>query len=169
MIWFQKHNISVDDTSKAMSFINKYFETNKCCEDTQCEHPQNQTDNELFNHNEVKSFKETFYKALRSFLNRDYKLIYEKSWAYFATELNDFTWHDHLNYRINYEKVEEFSGIIYLNRSDRGTLFEDDNFFWSIKPKVNHWYIWPSHIRHTPQVGKTENMRYIIATAVGVK
>jgi hypothetical protein len=171
MIWFEKHNIDPEDTIKTISFINKYFETNKCCEEhPKCEHPKSQTDNMLFNNEEVGVFRNSFYKALKSFLKKDYQLVYEKAWSYFATELNDFTWHDHVNNRgTNIEKIEEYSGIIYLNHSNRGTLFEDDNFFWSIKPKINHWYIWPSHLQHTPQLGKTENMRYVIATAVGVK
>ena len=153
---------------ESINVINKYFQTNKCCElHPSCSHPKEQTDINLFNNNNksIQILKNTFYDSVKLYLKKDFELIYEKAWGYFTKTMNYAEWHNH----VNDDNLVEIPGIDYLSKTNRGTMYESENFIWSTKPKLKTWYLWPSNIQHTPQLGETESVRHIIATAIGVK
>jgi len=175
MIFNKDYSEAISDevVAETIDIINKYFSTNKCCENyPKCLHPKQQTDTKLFNvdNKSIKVMKNTFYDAVKLFYPNTFEVIYEKAWGYFANDLPELTWHNHITEPENGDTFSaEISGILYLTKTDRRTIFDTKNFTILTKPKLKTWYIWPSELQHTPQIGKTDDVRYVIATSIGVK
>ena len=58
---------------ESINVINKYFQTNKCCElHPSCSHPKEQTDIILFNNNNksIQILKNTFYDSVKLYLKK---------------------------------------------------------------------------------------------------
>jgi len=139
----------------------EYLKKHPCCNDTNCNHPAFQSDNELWKNKNFYPISE----KIASIIFNNYKKKFSlqmRMWVYFqkkGTILDKYEWHNH--YR-NQTK-EEFSFIIYLSNTDLGTLFKENNNIVKLKPKKNILYAWESKYVHTPELGKHPENRVVIA------
>ena len=162
------------DSNELIEVAKNYLETNKCCVDyPNCQHPVHQSDTKLFDLNEQNIFK--LKKQLFDYFGHQ-NVMYINSWVYKRDKGPNTggVWHNHssnptyspISTQQNY-KVK--SCILYLNDTNLGTEFEDENFFIRIKPKKMIWYIFDGTLHHKPEYGHLEKDRYVISCDVILK
>lgn len=153
------------DNKKLVNVFKKWLKDNTCCKNyPNCYHPKIQSNNYALNINddEVIKIKDILYQTLNYFLG-SHKIINERTWILYvpANQFITSKWHNHLIKK--YKEYEQVSALCYLTETDIGTEFEDVNYKVQIKPKLHHWYIWPSNILHKPIRKKTNKDRMILA------
>ena len=153
------------DNKKLISVFKRWLKSNSCCKKyPKCGHPKIQSNNYALDiqHEEVDKIRDVLFQGLRYFLG-PHKVVNQRAWILYVPSNETITskWHTHLLKK--YKDYEQVSALTYLTKTDIGTQFEDVNYKVEIKPKLNHWYFWPSKVAHKPMRKKTNKDRMILA------
>ncbi len=168
MIHIKKILINLS-TKSLLEDVKDYIKNNKCCSIyPNCSHPKTQSDINLLNDERFKELKEEIIsKLLQTFKNEKSMNINLMCWAYWQEKGNgiqEHKWHDHLMEN----KENQVSFIIYLTSTNLGTLFLDENKDkYLLVPDLGKMYVWDSKYLHSPDVGKINEDRIIIAGSFG--
>lgn len=161
------HKIDQNCINYLIKYIDNYILNNRCCNNyPNCIHPKEQTDPNLLYVNDkfIDIVRNDMFDKFKMFVKEDkLNITYLKCWAIKNTGSNKHYWHDH-NLR-NSDKDVSF--IMYLSDTTLGTEFETNHYTMITKPKKFTWIFFNSDILHSPQIGKENNMRYVIAGAIG--
>ena len=159
---FKKFNLIVKNNLKEKSI--KYLKNNPCCKYfPNCTHPHFQSDPNLWNNS-------NFYyinKQIFSIIFDHYKKVLKidcKMWVYLQNKnsiLKEYQWHNHSEG----EAKDQLSFLIYLTKTEIGTLFKINNKIFELKPEINTLYLWDSKYEHTPKIGKHPKDRVVLAGA----
>jgi hypothetical protein len=149
------------------SYIDNYIVEHRCCNNyPNCTHPKEQTDANLLHGNDeiIDIIRNDMFDKFKMFVQQDkLNITYLKCWALKNKGSSQLNWHKHnLN---NSDK--EISFIMYLSDTTLGTEFETNNYKVITKPKKFTWIFFNSDVSHQPQMGIEDNMRYVLAGAIG--
>ncbi len=146
-----------DYETLAIEYLKKY----PCCSKENCTHPPLQSDNELWKDKDFYPIGEKIASIIFDHCKKKFSLQM-RMWVYFqkkGTILDKYEWHNHYRNKTK----EEFSFLIYLSKTDLGTLFKKNNNIVKLKPKKNILYAWESKYEHTPELGKHTQNRVVLA------
>lgn len=131
----------INDQKFRKKIIN-YTLQNKCCLQTNCNHPKYQSNASL--HLSIDVFKNSILKELNFNI--------KKLWSFWVPKGSRTleSWHKH---------GECFSCLMYLTENDIITKFEN----FEIKLKPNNWLVWDENLLHTPEEGIVKKDRLVIA------
>ena len=155
------------DNEKLIKAFKDYLNTHKCCPEhgtPKCEHPPEQSAPGALNieDEEVKKLKKIYFDCLKEIFG-DFTILKTRSWILFCKKGDVIPNNWHIHYENVYRGFKQISGICYLTKTQVPTQFQDEHFLFETRPKLNHWYTWPSEIFHRPKTMDVENDRMIIA------
>ena len=164
---FDLDPIYYDLESKLITKLNNYIKNNKCCDDKLCKHPEMQSNSYLFDEQDeiIQILKDSLYEGVKK-LYTEYKVVTMDAWTLkrLKGDCNTGVWHNHKD-----EDRKILSSIFYVNDTNLGTEFEDENFIYKLKPKKFRWCIFDSKLNHRPENGYLSNDRYVISCDIGIK
>ena len=137
------------------SKILNYTKENPCCYGyPNCNCPKHQSHAHL--HHAIPELRESLYNALdKCKLNCEITHM----WSFVTFNNSEV---DSINHNHQVSNNKEYTGLLYLTKTDIGTVFDDE----VITPKINTWYIWDSKLYHRPNNGITEKNRIVISTGL---
>jgi len=163
------------NNKKLIRDIKNYQKNFPCCKNfPTCPHPRFQTDPRLHLH--LPALASSYFDNLKKYLKDthpsndrpEYTRVHFKMWAFISKD--KFTskyWHQHALFKDN---TLEISSLMYLTETKMGTMFDVKHLKIYLKPQLNTWFFWPSHLWHAAAITKANKKdRITIATAIILK
>tara|TARA_E500000318_G_C3425759_1_gene159091 strand:- start:24 stop:551 length:528 start_codon:yes stop_codon:yes gene_type:complete len=162
---FDLNNIITNKNLENQSI--QYLKKNPCCKAfPNCTHPKYQSDPNLWTNENFYFLNKKIYEIICDSYNKILN-IRCNMWVYYQEKnsiLEKPEWHNH----VFEDNDHQLSFLIYLSPTDLGTMFENESKISIITPETNVFYLWNSRINHSPQVGKNNKNRVVLAGACSI-